>query len=211
MKKFQISALLNHALVVVALIALMPLARADGLTLEQIAKLRQVTSVQLSPDGDQLAYTLSVPRDLSREDDGSAWSELHVIGPDGQSRPYISGQVSVGGLAWRPDSSALVFLDKRGDDDTRRLYALPVDGGEARSIAALETDISGYSFSPDGRQAALLAFEKEDSDLESERDKGFNQVVYEEGLSHRRIWIVDLENTDAEPRMLALDGSVQEV
>jgi len=186
-------------------------ALADGLTLEQIAQLRQVGSAEISPDGRQIAYTVSVPRDLAREDDGAAWSELHLVGPDGQSRPFITGPVNIGGLGWKPDGAAISFLDKRGDDATTRIYALPVDGGEARAIASLETDISGYSFSPDGRQVAVLAFEPEDETLKQEREQGFSQLIYEEGLRSRRVWIIDLEADAGEPKMLELEGSVQEV
>jgi len=184
---------------------------AAGMTLEQIAELRQATSVHISPDGDNIAYTLSVPRDLEHDEDGAAWSELHAIGESEESRPFISGPVSIAGVGWHPDSRRVTFLDKRGDDETTSLFALPVDGGEAQRLASLETDIAAYSFSPDGDRVALIALEPEDPDIEALREQGFNQVVYEEGLRNRRIWIVDLVERDAEPRMLALDGSVQEV
>lgn len=184
---------------------------AAGLTLEQIAQLRQVSAVAISPDGRSTAYTVSVPRDLAQEDDGAAWTELHLSGPDGDVRPFVAGPVNVGNVDWTPDGRGIAFLDKRGEDATRRLYVVPVDGGEARSLASLETDISGYSFSPDGKRVAVLAFEPEDEALEKEREQGFTQLVYEEGLRARRVWIVDLEGSDVEPQMLEIDGSVQDV
>jgi len=193
-------------------VALVPAtALAAGLTLEQIAQLRQVGSVEISPDGRNIAFTVSVPRDLSRDADGAAWSELHVAGAGGETRPFIAGPVNVGNIGWSPDGRRIVFIDKRGDAATRRLYALPVDGGEARSIAVLASDIEGWSFSPDGTQVALLAFEPEAESLEKERLQGFSQTVYEEGLRSRRVWILDLEDRDAESRMLDIEGSVQDV
>ena len=36
---------------------------ADGLTFEQLAAIRSVGSVELSPDGSRIAYTMTVPRD----------------------------------------------------------------------------------------------------------------------------------------------------
>lgn len=192
------------------LVVLPALALAQGMSLKQIASLEQVSGAQISPDGERIAYLRSVPRDIPEQDDGPAWSELHVI-ENGESRPYVSGQVNVGGIGWHPDSRRVVFLDKRGDDETTRLYAISVEGGEARPLATLETDIAGYSFSPDGRQVALLAFEPEDEAEKKLEEQGFSQVIYEEGLRDRRIYIHDLENPVAEPRRIALDGSIQDV
>lgn len=191
-------------------VALPALVLGQGMSLEQIADLEQVSSARISPDGERIAYLRSVPRDIPEEEDGPAWSELHVI-EDGESRSFITGQASVGGMDWHPDSRRIVFLDKRGDDETTRLYTISVDGGEARVLASLETDISGYSFSPDGSRVALLAFEPEDEAERKLEEQGFSQIVYEEGLRDRRIWIVDLQDSDADPSKLALDGSIQDV
>jgi len=187
------------------------LAAAEGMSLEHIAALQQAGGAVVSPDGSHIAYLRSVPRDIPDEADGPAWRELHVIGEDGSSSPFITGPVNVGGLAWHPDGRRITFLDKRGDAETTRLYSIPVDGGEATELAALETDISGYAFNPDGSRVALLAFEPEDPERETLKEQGFSQVVYEEGLRNRRIHILDLEHPDAEPSMIALDGSIQDV
>ncbi len=200
----------RYSLIFLLLVLGGPVA-ASGLSLEQIARLEQVSAAVASPDGSHIAWVRSVPRDLDVEEDGAAWSELHVLGPDGESRPFISGQVNVRGVGWHPSGRDIVFLDKRGEDATTRLYAIAVAGGEARSIASLETDISGHSFSPDGTIVALLAFEAEDSEEKALADRGFNQITYEEVLSPRRIWIVDLEDEETEARMIELDGSVQDV
>lgn len=195
----------------VLLLLLPALVLAQGMSLEQIAQLSQAGSAKVSPDGERIAYLRSVPRNISEEEDGPAWSELHVIDAEGESRPYVAGQVNVGGIGWHPDGRRIVFLDKRGDDETTRLYAIPVDGGEARAIATMKTDIGGYSFSPDGKRVALLAFEPENADEKKLEEKGFSQVVYEEGLRDRRIYIHELGEDAAEPEMIALDGSVQDV
>lgn len=193
------------------LFVLPALGYGQGMTLEQIAGLSQVSSVQISPDGQTIAYLRSVPRDLAEEENGPAWRELHVIGDDGESRGFIVGQVNVGGMQWHPDSRRIAFLDKRDDDATTRLYAISLDGGEARQIASLETDIAAYSFSPGGEQVALVALEPEDGTEAKLRDQGFNAVIYEEGLRDRRIYIQDLKQADADPREIGLEGSIQDV
>ncbi|MFG0275817.1 MAG: S9 family peptidase [Phycisphaerales bacterium] len=196
--------------IALASLALPGLATADGMTLKQLAALQNVTDATISPDGSMIAYTKLVPRIVGKGDDGGSWNELHLIDADGQSRPFITGQVNVSSIDWTPDSRAITFRAKRDGDKHTRLYAIPVAGGEARAIATLETAINDYWFSPDGSQVALLAFEPEDAARKKEKELGFDQYVFEEEWTPRRLYIQTLEG-DSEPRMLEFEGSVQSV
>ncbi|MFU8831875.1 MAG: prolyl oligopeptidase family serine peptidase [Wenzhouxiangella sp.] len=204
----------KHKLLILLFIASLPmLVHADGLRLEQIAELRTVGEVAVSPDGRRIAYTRIVPRDLSSEDDGAAWTELHVIGTTGVSRPFVAGQVNVGNISWKADSSEITFLARRGDDAHRQLYAIPVTGGEARRLTNLETGVLSYSLDPAGNRVALVAVEGVESETRRLRDQGFNQIIFEEDWQPRRLWIQplpdDADGEIAEARMLDIDGSVQ--
>ena len=201
-----------HRKLLLLIVFIMPSAlMAEGMTLEQIAETRMVSQVAISPDGERVAFVRMVPRDLSREDDGGAWAELHVIGPDGNSRPYITGQVNVGNIGWKPDGSAITFLSRRGDDSNRQLYAIPVDGGEATRLTDVSTGVAGYSISPDGESVALIAVEEIPSDEKDLIDKGFSQIIYEEDWRPRRLWMQSLDNDKSEPEMIEIFGSVQTV
>ena len=151
------------------------LVRAEGMTLEQIARLQQVGQVAVSPSGDHVAYTRSVPRVPGEGEDGPARSELHVVDGDGVSRPFITGEVSVGSIGWTPDSRHVTFLAERDGDEARKLYGIPVSGGEARVLAELETDVLAYSFHPAGSQVALIAFEPDDASVTEREEQGFDQ------------------------------------
>ncbi|GEM_PF-3077073 len=69
-------------------------AQDNIFTPHHIAKLRIVTAAVISPDGSQVAYVLAVPRQIPKEKDGNAWSELHVVDAKGTSTPFITGQVN---------------------------------------------------------------------------------------------------------------------
>jgi hypothetical protein len=108
---------------------------AEGMSLEQIARLGQVGEVAVSPDGRRIAYTRIVPRDLSREDDGAAWSELHVIGANGvpaaRSLPARSTWPTSAG---RPDSCRdQLCQPSRQMTAARQLYVIPVDRGRGQA------------------------------------------------------------------------------
>ena len=42
-----------------------------------------MTHAAVSPDGKQIAYLLAVPRNVPKEANGTAWSELHVVDTNG--------------------------------------------------------------------------------------------------------------------------------
>ena len=203
---------LMKTLVAAALALVAGLAHAQsGMTLEQIARLKAVSAAEISPDGRHVAYTLSVQRQPGVDDDGSAWSELHVADRSGTSRGFVTGKVNVGSVAWMPDGTRIAYLAKREGDEARTLYAIPRDGGESRVLARLKTDIRAFSLSQDGRYVALLAAEPESDELKALRKKGFTQKVYEEDALPVALWIVEIGNDKAEPRKVPVEGSVQAV
>jgi len=176
-----------------------------------------------------------VPRRPGIDDDGPAWAELHVVDRAGKSRPFVTGKVNVGSVAWTPDGRGIAFLAKREGDDHRSLYVIPVDGGEARKGLEAKADIADFSLSPDGEDVAYLAEEEPPKDLEEARKKGFNQQVVDEDWRPTRVWIAEIEDDadddedeedaddedddededededDDEPRALELDGSASAV
>ena len=187
----------------------------DVLTEVTLARIRQVSSVRISPDGKLIAYTLSVPRSVYTDDDGPAWNELHVVDQHGRSRPFVTGQVNISSIEWTPDGKNISFLAKRGQDEHKALYVIPADGGEARKVLQHETEISSYSWSPHGHNIAFTAEPKLDEEIEKDKEYGFNAEIYEEDFLPTRVWIAaaDYENPGPDrdeqnrPRMLPLKGS----
>ena len=180
---------------------------------KHVAKTKYVTSAAVSPDGQYVAYTVSVPRRPLQDDNGSAWSELHVADTKGNSRPFITGKVSIGSPEWSADGSAVYYLAKRNDDDHSKLYRIPIDGGESVIAAELATSITGFDLAPDGKSVALLAKKETEKSLKSLREKGFDQEIYEEDWQATHVWIATINqdsaapSSKAEPRTLELAGS----
>ncbi len=198
-----------------ALLALCTLASAAGssevLTPHEVAALRSASSAVVSPDGQRIAYTLSVPRKPGVDEDGAPWAELHVIDrASGVSRPYATGKGNVSAVTWTHDGAALAFLSKREGDKGTALYLLALDGGEARRAVGLETSISAFSLAPDGKRVALVAEEPPDPALKKQRDQGFQQEVYEEQERYARLWVGELF-ADAAPKRLEVEGHLYQV
>ncbi|NBB93253.1 MAG: prolyl oligopeptidase family serine peptidase [Gammaproteobacteria bacterium] len=192
------------------LLLLAPPLLAEGMSLEQIARLQSVGEISPSPDGQSIAFTRSVPRDPAEEADGPAWQELHLIDHEGRVRGFVTGDVSVGRIGWTPNGGMITFIAKRGEDEHDALYGIPVDGGEARKLAGAGAGVIDYSFSPDGSRVALVAGEALPTVDEEQREKGFDAVVFEEQWRPRDLWLHDLGG-DSEPDRIEIEGSVQAV
>ena len=170
-----------------------------------------MTSAKISPDGSLIAAVRSVPRTLFEQEDGPNWAELYLIDvATGVARPFVTGEIAVTGVDWRPDSSAVSFLAKRGTDEHVRLYLIPTTGGEAQPVVSVETAIFGYAWSRDGARVALIA-EKPKTEAETELEEhGFDQQIFEEDGRPRRVWIAEIGSAGA-PRSLDIEGTAVQV
>ena len=202
---------LTIAALAVMFVATSAMSADEVFTPDHVAKLRSVAAVKMSPDGTQIAYLLSVPRRPYEEENGSPWSELHVVDAKNQARPFITGPVSIGSIDWTPDGRGISFLTKRGKDKHRSLYVIPIDGGEARKVLSHKTGVGGYSWSPDGKRVAFLSTPDAPKARKKLEDKGFSAEGYEEDLRSVQVWIGTADDEDAESRVIELDGSASEL
>jgi dipeptidyl aminopeptidase/acylaminoacyl peptidase len=190
-------------------------SKTDGqelLTEQDVARLSYVVSSAISPDGKYVAYGRSVQRDLTDDESGPAFVELHVVDAKGNSRPFVTGEVNVSGITWTPNGKGISYLAKRGDDEHASIYVIPVDGGESQKMVEFDTAISAFTWSPDGEKIAFLAKEEADKERAAAKDKGFDAEIYEEQTKPTRIFVVDSDiETNDEPVKLETAGSASEI
>jgi len=177
------------------------LLAADVFVPQDLLRTKAVTSCTISPDGKWIAYTVRVPRQAN-DKPGSAYSELHVLSVEtGESRPFIIGKQSVHGIAWRPDSRAIGFLARRGDNARTQVWMIPVDGGEARQVTHSETSVSRFRWHPTENKVAYLALTPKTAREKALSRKGYGFIYFEESLKHRNLYVQALED-DAEAEQL---------
>jgi len=181
-----------------SLVALMSLASvtamaSDVITIEDIPKIKSVRTSVISPSGDQVAFTRTLPRELYVDKNGASYSGLFIADTKGNTRPFITGKVNVGALEWSADGKFVYFLAKFKGEKFTQLYRIPVDGGEREKVLALkDTSISRYDISPDGKQVALLAMPVKDKSEKKLKELGFQAEVYEMDLKNKQLFITDL-------------------
>ncbi len=198
------------AIVVACVLSPVPV-QSRPMSSEDVARMRWVAETAISPDGELMAYTVIVQRNPFVDENGGVWRELHVVDPEGNSRPFISAPVKVTNIQFTPDGSYISYLSERDDDNQKSLYVIATGGGESRKLLEFHSDIKDYAWAPDGRKIAFLATEKLSPVVDSLEETGFDQDVYEEDWRPVRIWIWDTADSSSSPRRLDLDGSAGDI
>ena len=187
---------------------------SDTITVEDIPKIKSVIQTAISPDGEQVAFTRSLPRELYVDKNGYNYSELYVVDDEGVERPFITGKVNIKSISWSADGQDIYFLAKLGEDKHTALYHIPVDGGQAQQVFALKgRSISSYELSPTGKQVAILAMPSKDKSEKELKKLGFMAEVYEQGLKNKQLHLIDLAKADKplDPEAINIDGYVSDM
>ncbi len=192
---------MNKILVLLATLVLCggaPMSQATPLTLEDISKIKRVTTVRMNPAGDRIAYRLQVPREIYKDDDGKAYHELHVTDLEGHSTAYVTGDVDISEFTWSADGEAIFFLAKRDEDaDFNSLYRIALAGGEAEQLFTHVNSISKIYPSPDGQGIAFTATDAPPEKHKELEEKGFKALIYEESVLPVKVWMLDLATLEA--------------
>ncbi|MCH7497354.1 MAG: S9 family peptidase [Candidatus Marinimicrobia bacterium] len=168
--------------------------RGPGLTPEMVVALQRVTQVALSPDGAQIAYTLSVPRELD-DVPGHKYSELWVVpAAGGNSRVYVASPDSAAAVRWSPDGTRLAFLGKLGaSGDVTQIYQLPLEGGTPQPLTDHPTSIKAFEWSPDGVSMAYTAIDAASEQEQADKKAGRDWKVADSAYRYRRLWMLTLQ------------------
>ena len=180
-------------------------------TPHRVAEVRAVAQVAVSPAGDHIAYTVSVPRRPFVDPDGPAWSHLYVLDVEtGESRLFVGGPVNISGVSFSGDGESVLYLSRREGDSDRALYEISLAGGESAHLLTHPTSIVSYTASSSGDRVAFLAADAEPADRIALRDDGFKAVAYEEDARFTRVWVATRSEAGGgygDARVLDLDGN----
>lgn len=112
-----------------------------------------VGSPTVDPRGEWIAFTVR-RYDLEAGESASRLFRMRAEGGDAVPLTPPGGRAA--SPAWKPDGSALLFVDDR-EESGSELWLLPTDGGEARRLTDAPVDLSDPVWSPDGRWIAVTA------------------------------------------------------
>ena len=150
---------------------------------EEVISLHSPGSVQLSPDGKSVAFTVQATDWNDNRYDTEIWFSHEGSEP---FRFTNNPKNSSSSPLFSPDGKWITFLSDRGNKN--QIYAIRVTGGEARPVTNEAEGISFYEWHPDGRRLLYVKTEGEDKS-KKEREKRYGAFETDDKdfrLSH--IW-----------------------
>ena len=164
--------------------------RPNQWTPSLMMQLKRVGSVQVSPDGKFVAYT--VRQAIMNSEQSEYRTHIHLayaeLKPFEQSRQLTQGDKSCDDPQWSPDSKWIAFLSSR--EGKKNIFLIPRDGGEAIQLTDALSDVSSCQWSPDGKFIAFTALDPQTpEDKQKVREKSDVRVV-DDNVKMNRLHVV---------------------
>lgn len=178
--------------------------QAEGLTPQQVAKIQNVGSALVAPDGNFIAFTKVVPQNPF-ETNTPADLELHILDRSSGDIRQIELESRAGNLQLRPGHNTFSFTTRGPEDSAVSLYELDPASGDITRIYHHEAGIMAYSWHPSGTMVSLVSREQLDR---PENPLPYEPTVFEEHIPNREAFIVDLSQAEPERRRIEVPGAV---
>ena len=177
-------------------------------TPEDIRDFKEVTDVQIAPDGQTIVYALKTIHGDSYR------SQLWLVSlddADAAPRPLTSGEHRDTRPRWSHDGTRIAFQSSRSAGI--QLFVIDPRGGEARQLTRMHDGVQKATWSPDGRKllfGAAVAVERRPDDVDEAQWKDRPRVVTRanyksDGIGYRldeRTHLYTVDVAGGEPRQL---------
>jgi dipeptidyl aminopeptidase/acylaminoacyl peptidase len=129
------------------------------LRVDDMHRFQDVRDLQVSPEGNWVAYTLTSVDTIADKSDSDVW----MASWDGSRQLRLtSSPENESAPRWSPDGRYLSFLSgRRGKTKGTQVWLLDRMGGEAQQLTEVKGRISSYSWSPDSKRLLLVMTERD--------------------------------------------------
>jgi dipeptidyl aminopeptidase/acylaminoacyl peptidase len=171
-------------------------AEATRWTPETAFKVKRVSTVRVSPDGQWAAYVVAT---AVMEGEKSEWlSHVHLSRADGSSSTQLTrGDKSATAPAWSPDGRWIALLSAREAKSTSEartnLWRIAAAGGEAERLTDEKSSVMAFQWSPDGRWIAFLMQEPKSEEEEKAAKEKRDARVVDANLKMIHLYLVPVE------------------
>lgn len=155
-------------------------------TFEEVISLRNVGTVLMSPDGKNVAFTVTSTDWDKNRFDTEIW-----LSKEGRKPFQLTNSTNANssGASFSPDGQWIAFLADRGNKT--QIHIMRVEGGEARTITEEEEGISSFEWHPSGTKFIILKPEK---DKNKEREKKYGAYETDDkDFNNSHLWTLDFK------------------
>jgi dipeptidyl aminopeptidase/acylaminoacyl peptidase len=154
---------------------------------EQCMKMKNITSVRVSPDGTKVLYTAR--HAVMTEDRSEYVNQIFLANIDGSNTiPLTQGDKNNSSPKWSPDGSQVAFISNR--DGKNNLYLISLRGGDADKITDAKTGVSNFSWSPDGKMIAYIMTDAPGDNDEKKKKGKDDWYYYDDVILQNRLYLV---------------------
>ncbi len=215
LQRFRRSSFLVLAITLALPAVLAGQARDSGVahpSLEDLFKVKGLGSLQVSPDGREILYTVRQANLPKNEVNIDIWMLNLSEGARAPNVQLTRNPKNDTSPRWRPDGGAFAFLSVRvgadGKENKPALYLMDPLGGEPEKLYQHETAITAFRWAPDGKFIVFTAQDSEPADAKEKKDQGRDVSREDEPGPYSHLWMLNLETRKARRVTSGTDLSV---
>lgn len=163
------------------------------LTAEQTLRIYRLSDLAFSPDGTNLAFTVTEPSPENKRN-----SDIWIYNLKSKQLYQWTTSPKTDRLPrWSPDGKKLAFLSSR--EGPAQIYTISLSGGEASRLFKHETGIISFEWSPDGKKIAFLALKEDSPEIKKKKKEKDDARVVDQDEQPPLLWIYDFETKKTRP------------
>lgn len=150
-----------------------------------LLKLKEITRVTLSPDGQHVLYAFSEA--IVSDTVSKSRSQIWIARADGSdSRWFADGSAP----RFSPDGHWVAFnLDEGGQSS---LWLCPTSDSGGHALISRETSITHFRWAPDSQSIAFIAVAPPSEQALARKKSLEDGVVVDQEVAHSELWVIDL-------------------
>jgi len=165
---------------------------AQTITPEDILSIRELSDIQLSPDGKQVAFVITEPAASNTQPRASNIWAMRVDGSE-SPRPLVPGLINAGSPRWSPDGKTLAFLSDHARAGVQ-IYLLSAGEANAVQLTSAPGGVEDFEWSPDSK---MIAFVARGQPTRDEQEKRTDAIEVDHDLRYSRLWISNVSDRKA--------------